>query len=1060
MRPCCLLEALAFVGLATQLGAQQPVPASDSARQPFVIERLYERVRYDSDGTGKREFDLRVHVISEGALQAFGQLEYPYNSASDRLDVGYVRVLKTGGDTVVAPASAVLDVTGPIAREAPMFSDIREKVVTVPGLRPGDVLEAHLTWTTVTPVAPGRFWYADDFPEDAIIVDQRLVVDVPRSEAVLVRTSGAAAPEVRETGDRRIYEWRRQNLRVDTSSAGEARRAARFRHAPAAVQVTSFRTWEEVGRWYANLEREREALTPAIRAKADSLVHGRTTLLDSVAAIYDYVSQEFRYVSISFGIGRYQPHAASEVLASEYGDCKDKHVLLASLLRAVGVLSSPALISSERDLDSTVPSPHQFDHLITFLTAGRDTVWLDATPGAAPFRLLQFQLRGQLALVIPLDGAARLVRTPEQPPFALFDSVSSEAAISDARELTATYRYVERGDAETVLRLVLRQLPAERFAELAHEIARQSDLAGTASAVETSDLKATRHPLRFSYQLEQSDVIAWSGQQATYRPPLPRLRLPEADSGAIADSIFLAASQASHRLRLRFPPGVMIQVPLDVTVSRAYATYRAAYRLRGDTVTIERTLQFTLRAVPPDQVPDYVAFRRAIEADQDATLALTRSAAGGDATGGDVEGLAQAAWDALQHGDSRSAVRVYRQVVTRDPRHHNAWNNLGRAFLNLGQPDSARAAFRQAIAVDPNEPYAYNNLGLAEWRLHHNDSAAAAFRRQIVVNPLDQYAHANLGRLALEMHEDSVAVAELRQAAAITPNDATTHINLARAYIAAGDSAQAVEELGRALEIRPSASTLNDAAYALAEAGAQLDVAERYARLAIDSAEVPLRSTTLDNPDFRSMLTLFRLGTFWDTMGWILFRRGDFAGAERYLRAAWLVAPTDGTIGDHLGLTYERLGRKADAIRTYALALNAGNPASGTRERLASLAGGRERADHLVADAGHRGVQEMRTIRLPQLTRESVAGEVQILLGPGPRVEDVRTEGTAPGLNELADKLRAEGASFPDLFPGGDSIRVPLRGLLACSSAAGCSVILLLVTVRNEIREVPVPPPN
>src|SRR3989442_5676625 len=39
-----------------------------------------------------------------------------------------------------------------------------------------------------------------------------------------------------------------------------------------------------------------------------------------------------RYVSISFGIGRYEPHAATEVLKNVYGDCKDKHTLLTSLL--------------------------------------------------------------------------------------------------------------------------------------------------------------------------------------------------------------------------------------------------------------------------------------------------------------------------------------------------------------------------------------------------------------------------------------------------------------------------------------------------------------------------------------------------------------------------------------------------------------------------------------------------------------------------------------------------------------------------------------------------------
>ncbi len=53
-------------------------------------------------------------------------------------------------------------------------------------------------------------------------------------------------------------------------------------------------------------------------------------------ALYSYVSTQFRYIGVSFGIGRYQPHGAAEVLANQYGDCKDEHTLLASLLAAVG----------------------------------------------------------------------------------------------------------------------------------------------------------------------------------------------------------------------------------------------------------------------------------------------------------------------------------------------------------------------------------------------------------------------------------------------------------------------------------------------------------------------------------------------------------------------------------------------------------------------------------------------------------------------------------------------------------------------------------------------------
>ena len=70
-------------------------------------------------------------------------------------------------------------------------------------------------------------------------------------------------------------------------------------------------------------------------AKAEELTRGKKSDLEKLQAIYDYVAKNFRYVSLSFGLGRYQPHSASEVLANQYGDCKDKHTLLAALADAV-----------------------------------------------------------------------------------------------------------------------------------------------------------------------------------------------------------------------------------------------------------------------------------------------------------------------------------------------------------------------------------------------------------------------------------------------------------------------------------------------------------------------------------------------------------------------------------------------------------------------------------------------------------------------------------------------------------------------------------------------------
>ena len=143
--------------------------------------------------------------------------------------------------------------------------------------------------------------------------------------------------------------------------------------------MTTFKSWDEVGQWYASLQRDRITPDDKIRAKVLEQAKGLNGDLEKVEALYNYVAKNFRYVSLSFGQGRYQPHPATEVFANQYGDCKDKHTLLSSMLAATGVRAYPALINSSRKLDPDLPSPAQFDHVITAIQLGKETLWVDTT---------------------------------------------------------------------------------------------------------------------------------------------------------------------------------------------------------------------------------------------------------------------------------------------------------------------------------------------------------------------------------------------------------------------------------------------------------------------------------------------------------------------------------------------------------------------------------------------------------------------------------------------------------------------------------------------------------
>jgi hypothetical protein len=116
-------------------------PKHDYSQEAFVVEQYRSRYRFESDGTGRKETVARIRVQSEAGVQQWGQIQVGYNSANERVEIAYVRVVKQDGSVVKAGDDAVQDLSAPVEREAPVYTDYRQKHITVPGLRPGEVLE-------------------------------------------------------------------------------------------------------------------------------------------------------------------------------------------------------------------------------------------------------------------------------------------------------------------------------------------------------------------------------------------------------------------------------------------------------------------------------------------------------------------------------------------------------------------------------------------------------------------------------------------------------------------------------------------------------------------------------------------------------------------------------------------------------------------------------------------------------------------------------------------------------------------------------------------------------
>ena len=140
-----------------------------------------------------------------------------------------------------------------------------------------------------------------------------------------------------------------------------------------------------------------------------------------------------RNVAIELGIGGFQPHAAPDVFAHRYGDCKDKATLLRTMLHQIGVDSYQVVINTERgSVTRETPAHNAFDHVILAIKLPDDVkdpsliavmehpklgriLFFDPTYDVMiPFGQIGGYLQSNYGLLVTPEGG-ELVELPQQP---------------------------------------------------------------------------------------------------------------------------------------------------------------------------------------------------------------------------------------------------------------------------------------------------------------------------------------------------------------------------------------------------------------------------------------------------------------------------------------------------------------------------------------------------------------------------------------------------------------------------------------------------------------------
>jgi Domain of Unknown Function with PDB structure (DUF3857) len=510
-----------------------------------------------------------------------------------------------------------------------LFDGRLTAVLFLRDVRQGDVVEAAWTVRGGNPVFGSR--WAGRFELGYGVPVARLAVRVlsPAGSALAHRVVGLELePTTSRQGGLVDLRWSRRGVAAidgeDDLPPGEDP----FPY----LELSQWASWAEVQAWARPLYAQR---SPPAEVKGRL---GRWRALPDDAAraqaALRFVQDEIRYLGFELGVNSHRPHPPVHVVTRGFGDCKDKSLLLVSLLGAMGIAAAPALVNTDEAeaIERQLPSPLAFDHVIVRAAVNGRVFWLDPTRSLERSPLSGIEPPPYRRALVVEAGEQGLATIPDPGPALLeVESTYRVAAFQAPVQLEVVSTF-SGGRALGMRHRLAESTAAELQKEYLEYYSRRDPgikLVGPLEVVDRED--ADRLVLKERYELPafaEGDERAFEADSIQGALALPKATL------RTLPLLVPHPVRVQERIRVELPGPPRLEADEQAVTSDAAKLSRRA-RPEGNGYVVEFDYLTRNRVVPAAAVSKHVEAVKAMRrlTDFDLTLAVRRR--GGPGTDGD-----------------------------------------------------------------------------------------------------------------------------------------------------------------------------------------------------------------------------------------------------------------------------------------------------------------------------------------------------------------------------------------------------------------------------------------
>jgi len=562
-----------------------------------------------TNGLASRFHQIVFQPLTEEAAAEARQYFIQYEGDKQDIELRLARVYRKDGTVAEATESGESAANNPAIA---MYTSVRVFTVSFPRLSPGDVVELRYR---VDDVAV-RNEVSDQFSEiqylqgeDPTMTSQYVVI-APKTRPLqtFVANLAGVVQDEKDDGDDHVTSFTATDvpgltIEPNMPPAGEL---------AGQVHVSTFKSWEALGKWYWGLAKDQLDVDDEVRKKVREITAKAKTDEEKIAAVYRYAT-ELRYVALELGIEGIKPRRCALSMARGWGDCKDKATVIVTMLRELGIPAKLVLVRTgmKGDLPKGAPaSVSAFDHAIAYVPSL--DLFLDGTAEGAGSHELPAMDQGSVVLIID-EQTPKLTRMPVLPAAQSPHLRKVELALASDGSAQLSFESTVSGVNAAGWR-------ARYHAEGTRRERATRDLGGIFGPIEigkdpsslvVKDSDDVEKPITLEVKAKAAVAARKEGDTLSVPASASVNLLGSLASLSVRKTPLLVGGLSSSQEErvIKLPPGMKVRsLPTNASIDGPFGTVILDVKQEGSKVVVKSQLALKMPRIPPAQYPAFRDF--------------------------------------------------------------------------------------------------------------------------------------------------------------------------------------------------------------------------------------------------------------------------------------------------------------------------------------------------------------------------------------------------------------------------------------------------------------------